>query len=162
MPLNRQPLLVEQVRLGLVNAQALDFKQVFVHYLGELADKAGVEFLAKYQYTEAYSEWAVAISNAPDDISIVGEGLELIVAPTPRDLGSDRFEYNKRWRVLVKDHSTTQALIHPVFTIVQNYLFPFSECLPYVRNEELDIEQAVWRIDRPEVPVIRNGKRLLA
>lgn len=161
MPINQKAILIEQERLGLVNAQAVDFKTVFTHYLGDIAQKAGLEYLARYQYTPAYSNWAVAVSNAPDDVAIVGEGLELIINPTPQDLGSDAKEYKKRWRVLVKDHSTNQSLIHPVYTIVQTYLFPYSSCMPYVRNEELDIEQAIWRIDVTEVPIIRNGKRFL-
>ncbi len=161
MPLNQTPILPEQKRLGIVNAQAADLKKVFEKFFGECAEGTSCTWLAHYRYTESYSRYAVSVGNAPDDVAIEGDGLELIIHPTPNDLGSDRREYKKRWRVLVKDHSESQALIHPAFSILQTYMFPWSRCVPYVFNDELQIPQAIWRIDLPEVPIIRNSKRTI-
>lgn len=159
MPLNQTPILPEQKRLRIVNAQPRDLQIVFQRFLGECAENTNINWLARYRYTEEYSRYAVSVGNAPDDVSIEGDGLELIINPTPTSMGNDRRCFKKRWRVLVKDHSTSQTLIHPAFQVVQTYMFPFSECMPYVFNEELQIQQAIWRIDLPEVPQVRSGKR---
>jgi hypothetical protein len=161
MPLNKLPLLQEDQRLGLVRANGIDFVQVFQHWLGDKAERSGIEILAKYKHTEDYSEWAVALANAEDALEIVGDGIEIIVNPIPFPLPSDRFSYNYRWRCLVKDHSASQNKLHYAFTIVKNYLFPFSEQIPIPFDNELQINQAIWRIDRAEVPIIQNGKRKL-
>jgi len=159
MPLQQLPILREDQRLNLVQATAQDFLDVFARALGDCAEHSGIEILAKYKYSKDYSTWAIGISNTPDSIDVVGDGLELLINPVPSDIGSDLFQYNKRWRILVKDHSKSQNKIHLATEIVRTYLFPHIDCKPYERDEELGIQQAVWRIDRVEVPKIRNGKR---
>jgi hypothetical protein len=159
MALGKAPILSEDQRLGLVRANGLDFVNLFKHWLGDRAEQCGVEILAKYKHTEQYSEWAVTLDNAEDALEVVGDGIEIIVSPVPMPLPSDRFEYNYRWRCLVKDHSKSQNKLHLAYTIVQNYMFPFSQQMPYSKDAELQISQAIWRIDRAEVPIIQNGKR---
>jgi hypothetical protein len=153
----------EQARTGIVETTPEDLVCLIKEWFGDCAAQNDVEILAKYKYTETYSDWAVAVSNKTDTVEIVGDGLEIIVSATPLvpKGKADKNKVCQTWSLLVKDHSEQQVLIGFFYRLWQRYAYPQATLLPNAPDNELQIQQAIITFEVEELNPKAYNKRVI-
>jgi hypothetical protein len=150
-----------QLRHGIRHATGGDVAAAIKELLWDCAESQGTDpksFLAVY-CDESGNEFPAVIAGDAEDVwAIEGDGLEILVPIIPQVLQpSARYEC-RRFRCLVRDHSTSQVKIPFLYTLVRQRLFPNMEMNPLAPASDIQIQRAQWIIDLHDAPDYTGGK----
>jgi hypothetical protein len=82
-----------------------------------------LRFLARYEYTADFQDYAVVCAKSDDRVKVVGTGLEIIVQ-SPWNVVKACQQYQiAKGRMIVKDHSPERNRIYPFYSIFRNKWF---------------------------------------
>lgn len=151
----------EQRRTRIVETTPEDIVCLIKERFGDIAAKSDVEILARYKYTDSFSDWAVGVSNQTDALEIEGDGLEIIVSATPM-VGRGKADKNmvkQTWSLLLKDHSEQQILIGFFYRLFQKFCYPQAELMPNAPDNDLQIQQAIIKFEVIELNIPAYNQR---